>query len=241
MQRNHLRGSFFDQLPPTGPATKWICILIGVISLVGSVTERKTGIGNSLLIFRANEVLELELWRTFTYAFVEQHPLGLILSILVFWIFGRIYESQWGTRDFVRFCFFSAVGAAFLAIPLGMLINLVMPFNDLGVAQGPGPIIDAFLVSLAVTAPNSNVLLGFVIPVRVRTLLYFILGYELLSGLMNGVASFSIVLGGMVMGYLLTTGYWRPRKLLAELNLWKFRRRRSGIHIVPPKNDTTLH
>ena len=241
MQQNFQRGSFFSHLPPTGPATKWICILIGAVSLVSSVTERKMGIGSSTLIYRADDVLNLELWRVFTYAFVEQHPLGLVLSILIFWIFGRIFESKWDTTDFLNFFFFTTVGAALLAVPLSAGINLVMPFDDLGVASGPGPVIDAFMVALALTSPNSNILLGFVIPVRVRSLLYFILGYELLSGLMNGVASFSIILGGMLMGYLLTTGHWRPRRLLAHYNLWKFRRRRRGIHVVPPKNDTTLH
>jgi len=241
MNRNQSSRSFLDSLPPTGTATKWLCVVVAVVSLVGSLTDRKYGLGTSDLLFSIEHVLQGEWWRILTYCFVERSPFGLLISVLLLWLFGRYFEHKWGARDFLKFCLTCSVGAAVLAIPLSGLIDLLMPFHESGIAEGPDPIFDALLVSIAVTAPNSTILFGFVLPMKSRNVIYLILGFELVSGIMNGAAGISIVLGAMAMGYLLTTGNWRPRKLLAQFQLWRYRRRRKGIHIVPPKDDLTLH
>ena len=63
--------------------------------------------------------------------------------------------------------------------------------------------------SLAIVAPRSNILLGFVFPVQTRQVVYFVLGIELLFGLMTGMATISVTLGGIAMGHY-STGKWRP-------------------------------
>ena len=50
-----------------------------------------------------------------------------------------------------------------------------------------------------------NILLGFVFPVQTRQVVYFVLGIELLFA-QTGMATISVTLGGIAMGYLLTTG-----------------------------------
>jgi membrane associated rhomboid family serine protease len=114
----------------------------------------------------------------------------------------------------------------------------------MGFAQGPDVVIDAMLVALAITAPNANVLLGFVIPIRAKTIVYIAIAIELISALLTGASTLSISLGGMAMGYLLTTGNWRPerlRNLLAHL-LWqqKLKKRRKDFYVVPP-DEKTFH
>ena len=49
-----------------------------------------------------------------------------------------------------------------------------------------------------------------------------------------------VTLGGLAMGYLLVTGYWRPSRLRDLLKMWQLRKRRRGLYVVPPK-DKTLH
>ncbi len=223
------------------PVTATISIAIVVTSMVGRLLDTRFGFGISTLHFTTTSIFELELWRLVTYPFVESTFLGLVLGVLVFWIFGGWFESRYGHRDFLRFFAYSSIGAALFAVPLSYLVNLLMPFYDPGIAEGPGPAIDAMLVALALSSPNSNVLFGFVLPMKARTIIYFILGLQVVMGVMNGAAALSVVLGGMLMGYLLVTGTWRPSRLFGKLKLWRMKKRRRGLYVVPPSKDKTLH
>lgn len=227
--------------PPIGKGTKGLLIAILACSLVFTLTERKLGFGVEDLIFTVQGVLGMELWRLFTFPFVETDAFGLLLSLVVLYFFGRFFEAQWGTRYYLRFFALSCVGAAILAIPLSFLVNLIAPFQDLGMAAGPGAAIDAMLVAMALTLPDSNVAFGFVLPMRARTIVYVLLGVQVVFGIMNGATALSITLGGMIMGYILVTGIWRPNRLQHKVKAWTLRKRRRGLYVVPPGNDKTLH
>ena len=209
-----------------------------IVSLVSTYTQREFGVGWKDLAFTTAHVLDLEVWRLFTYPLVHSQPFGLAIGVFIFWLFGKMFEARWGTENFLKYIALSAVGAAVLAVPLSFLFNVIMPFQDIGYAEGTSPIIDAILVHLAVTAPNSNILFGFVLPMRSRTIIYVILGFELVVGIMTGAAGLSTTVGGIIMGYLLTTGNWRPDRIWAKWHAKKNPRR--GFYVVKPPDDT-LH
>lgn len=235
------RGSIL-QGPAIGPATKWLLIGILAATVIFTVTQRQLGFGIKELIFSVEGVLALELWRLVTFPFVETDFFSLLLSLVILYFFGRFFESEWGSRYYTRFFVISSIGAAVLAVPLSFLIDLVAPFQEIGMAAGPDAAINAMLVAMAVTLPDSNVLFGFVLPMRARTMIYVVLGLQLVAGLMNGAAAVSVSIGGMIMGYVLVTGIWRPDRLRTRIRLWQLRRRRGrgGLHVVPPR-DKTLH
>jgi membrane associated rhomboid family serine protease len=233
------------RLPTSGPAstapvTFALVVAALVVSLFTSVTERKTGVGSGALNFQVARVLAGEVWRLATYPFVESNPINLMISLLVLWFFGGWFERRWGGRDFIRFFALSAVGAAVLAIPLSYAVNFLGLFQDVGIAQGPGAVLDAMLVAMALTMPDSNIMFGFVLPMRARTVVLVLLGIQLVFGIMTGAAALSITLGGMAMGYLLITGRWRPQRLWDALRQLRPGRRR-GLYVVPPRRDRTLH
>lgn len=239
---NYRRGALFGDFPPTGMATKWLCGLLVGVSVFGAFFGRRYGVGAEMLVFSTDAVLRGELWRLLTYAFVKSQTLALMISALVLFMFGRWYENNWGTRDYLRFFLASTVGAAVLAIPLTYLLNAVMPFTDTGMAEGPDAAIDAMMVALALSAPNSNVLFGFVLPVPARSIIFILLGIDVIGGVMSGAANLSITLGGMIMGYLLVTGNWRPRTLFGKLRDQRAQRQRaSRLYVVPPKDKHNLH
>ena len=98
------------------------------------------------------------------------------------------------------------------------------------------------LVALALTNPQSNVMFGFVLPIKTKTVVYLILGLQLVFGIMTGAAELSTTVGGMLMGYILVTGLWRPHILFDRWRIWTLRKRRRGLHVVPPRQkDQTLH
>jgi membrane associated rhomboid family serine protease len=239
MSPNYARTSIFYGTPKAGPATRWLCGLLAGSSVLASLLERRSGFETERLIFRAAAVWQGEVWRLLTYAFIKDSALGLMLSGLVLYLFGRTCEGSWGARDFTRFFLLSTVGGAAFAMPLNYAINLALPFHDLGVAAGPDAAIDAMMVALALNAPDAKVMFGFFLPMPAKQIIYVLLGFDVLNALMTGMSSLSITLGGMLMGYFLVTGNWRPSHLLRTIReLRQRRQRRSGLYVVPPKRRT---
>ena len=225
---------FLASLPQAGLVTRCLCGILVAVSLLGVIAQRTLGFGVADLIYDVAQVLiGHQFWRVITYVFVKTTPFGLLLSTVVLWLFGRSYESAWGARDFLRFFFATTVGAALLIIPFHWLLAHLIPFlNDLGVAEGPDVVVDALLVAMVLNAPDSNILFGFVLPMKARTLLYILPGIDIISGIMQGATTLSTTLAGLCMGYFLVTGNWRLSRLR---NLMR-RRRRGGLYVVPPKN-----
>jgi len=232
----------FSTGPPSlAPITRFLCIAIVVISLLSVLTQRQLGFGAADLNFQVGSVLGGQLWRLATYPFIESQVWGLILSVIFLWFFGSWFENRWGERDFLKFFALTSVGGALLAIPLSFVLNMLLGIigvRDIGMAEGPGAALDGMLVALALTAPDSNIMFGFVLPIRARTAVLLFLGLQVVIAIMDGGAALSIHVGGMVMGYLLVTGHWRPRRLVELAST--VRRRRRGLRLVPPR-DRTLH
>ncbi len=237
--QNPLAGLFGGR--NAGPVTKGLIGLTLVASVVFTFSGRNADFGAQDLLFSVDAVLNLELWRLLTYPFIIPSVFGLLLSLVILFLFGSHFESVWGSQDFLRFFAISAVGAAMLAIPLNLLLNTILPFGDIGAAGGPSAVFDALLVAMALTAPDSKILLGFVLPVKSRNIIYLLLGWEVLSGLMTGGATLSMTLGGIVMGYVLVTGNWRPDRIMARAKLWKLRQKKRGLYVVRPPSEETLH
>jgi len=131
------------------PVTLGLGSTLALVSVVGTLAERQTGVGLNLLDFRVDLVLSFQLWRLVTYPFVESTLWGFLLSLAVLWLFGGWFELRYGARDYLRFVAFSGVGAGLLAIPLTFLLDLVLPFEVVGIAEGPTPIFNAMLVATA--------------------------------------------------------------------------------------------
>ncbi|MEL6546854.1 MAG: rhomboid family intramembrane serine protease, partial [Myxococcota bacterium] len=217
-----------------GPAAKWLPLSMVAATALFAVTGRSLGFGADNFHYDVSRLLAGELWRLATYPFVAFSGLSLLLGAGIFYLFAVSFERQWGTRDFLQFAAFSTIGAAVLAIPLRLGLNLFGLFNDPGVYAGPGPVIDAMLVALALTAPDANIMFGFVLPMRAKTAVYLVIAIEVLFALVDGTTRLSLTLGGLAMGYLLISGNWRPSRWGGFIK--KKPPKRRGLYVVPPKN-----
>jgi membrane associated rhomboid family serine protease len=231
---------FFNIDPRSvGPATKALCIVTLVVSVVGLITQQRIGFGSENITYSAQAILHLEIWRLVTYPFVYYSVQSLLFGLLGLYLFGSSFESTYGTRDFVRFFAFSSIGAGFIALPLHFVIELLGIFRDVDFGIGSMPAITAMLMALALTSPDSEILF-LIVQMRARTAIYVTLGISLLYGFMEGGTALSLELGGIAMGYLLVTGIWRPARWFDGIRR-KSGRSRSGLYIVPPRRDDTLH
>lgn len=136
-----------------------------------------------------------EVWRLFTYQFLHAGLAHIALNMFALWMFGSELASRWGSRFFLRYYFLCAVGGGvlFTLVRLGTVIASV----------GASGAIYGVLMAYAMWFPNRQVYLYFLFPVRVKTLIVFLVLLELLQAIEStgtGVAH-AAHLGGMGFGY----------------------------------------
>ncbi len=158
----------------------------------------------------------LFIWQPVTYMFLHGGTWHILINMFILWMFGSELERTWGTREFLKFYFVAGIGAG--------LVNVV--FSIFSPETWHIPIIGAsgaiygILVAYAMLFPNRLVYVYFLIPVKVKYLVIFLVVIEFLSTYRaDGVAHFAH-LGGALFGflYLRYNLRWRLRKWsLSEL------------------------
>lgn len=147
-------------------------------------------------------IKSLWLWQLITCAFL--HDVGSILHIifnmLTLFFFGHLVETYYDTRRFLKFYFFSIIFSS-----LGYCLIHYFVFSQMiSVAIGASGAIMAVLVMSACISPQTTVYLYFIFPIRLRTLIWILVGLDLYMALLNpngGVAATGH-LSGALFGYL---------------------------------------
>lgn len=123
--------------------------------------------------FDRASVMAGEVWRIFTYQFMQGGSLSLFFSLLILYIMGGALEEEWGTFDFIAFYLLSVLGSAGVAFALGF------------------PLIGSFFLSysllfaFAASYPERTFYLFFVLPVKVKWLAWIAAAFLLLGIVMR--------------------------------------------------------
>src|ERR1043166_9460164 len=105
-------------------------------------------------------------WQFITFQFLHGGLPHLVLNSIGLYFFGRPLESELGRREFIRLYLFSGV----LGGVVQALLGLVAPrFSGPMVGASAG--ICGLLAAFALLAPESEVYIGFILPVRAKYLL----------------------------------------------------------------------
>lgn len=136
-----------------------------------------------------------EIWRLFSYQFLHGGPLHLGLNMFALWMFGSELAPRWGASFFLRYYFVCAVGGGilFTLVRLGTWVPSV----------GASGAIYGILMAYAMWFPNRQVYLYFILPIRVRYLMVFLIVLETAQAIQStgtGIAH-AAHLGGMGFGY----------------------------------------
>ena len=168
---------------PLTPVVKQLLIINGVVYLVGLIVEAIISPGFIANYFGLSHVGMFEnfmVWQIFTYMFIHTQFLHLFFNLLALFMFGGELEQIWGKKLFLRYYLICGLGAGlFIA-----LLNFYL-FSSMGVS---GPTIGAsgaiygILIAYGLTWPNREVLLFFVIPVKIK---YLVAGFGVFSFIMT--------------------------------------------------------
>jgi len=180
------------------PAVKWL-IIANVILFIFQMIPRIGPVVTSLgALSPIAAFLHFQVWRLFTYMFLHstQSFFHILFNMLALYWFGQELEEMWGRKKFLIFYFICGAGAGLFS-----LLNLIT--NPYVLVIGASGAVLGVLTAYAHYFPNRQVLLFFIIPVRVRTL---VIGYAILSVFMvsfqsGGTISHLTHLGGIAVAW----------------------------------------
>jgi membrane associated rhomboid family serine protease len=168
-------------------------------------------------------VLHGRIWQVATYMFLHGSFLHLFWNMFVVFMFGSAVEQAWGKTALLRYYFVTGIGSglAWTAVQLGSPVPTV----------GASGAVYALLLAFAMIYPNSTILLFFVIPVKTKYFVAFLIGSAALFTTLNvqdGTAHL-IHLAGPAIGWLYVTRRLDFGAITERYRRWRMRRRLSVI------------
>ena len=177
------------------------------------------------------EVSQGMVWELVTFLLIHDltNPLHVLLNMFGLWMFGGLLEERWGQGGFCRFYLLCGLGSGLAVMLWAHFVQpQVWTIPTIG-ASGP---IFALVAAYGVVFRDRQVLFYFLLPLKAQHMVYLMIGMAVLWFLVRSDQSFSAHMGGLAAGYLLATGYWRPRTLGARLRLWRARRRQAKMKTI---------
>jgi len=149
------------------------------------------------------------IWQPLTSMFLHGNILHIVFNMIMLWSFGNQTEEVLGTKKFLQLYIISGLVSGLLWMGLGTVA-----------AVGASGALCGLLAAYVFIAPETKVLLFFVIPMKLKHAAYGLAGFSLVFGLLSlvnpaygfGIGHFAH-LGGLIGGYLLAR-YWTERNLI---------------------------
>ena len=141
-------------------------------------------------------IFELKIWQLFTYMFLHDGFLHILLNMLFLWMFGREIEIVWGKNQFYKYYFFTGIGAG--------LLNSILSFSSTIPVVGASGAVFGILIAFALIYPNRIVLLYGIFPMKVKFMVTGLATIALFSTIMIEHSRISHLthLSGMISGYI---------------------------------------
>jgi len=121
----------------------------------------------SFLGFSLGGLLHGEVWRILTFVFVprESNILFLAISLYFYYFVGSVLEREWGTAKFTLYYFSGAILTLLTAVVASLITG-----NTFYTVYGTGYINLSMFFAFAMLFPDMQVLLFFIIPVKIKWL-----------------------------------------------------------------------
>jgi rhomboid family protein len=240
--RSRTRATGIFYIPGFPKGVKWLLIsnvAIFIITYFAAVAGR-SGPLIFLKLIPVAVVKDFFIWQLVTYAFLHGGFGHIIWNMLALWMFGADLERVWGTRRFVKFYFFCAVGSGICVV----LLNYLLPWGNPNSATiGSSGAILGILMVYAILFPDREILWGFLIPIKVKYFVMIIGVVAFLSsfGVNSGVSNFAH-LGGLLFGYLFlktpNMQFDPVEPMRRQYRDWKLQRAKRKFQLYLRKQDS---
>lgn len=195
---------------PMTPGVKFLMIINGTVFLIQEIMHiiipNQNIIEYFLGISHNGFIRDHLIWQPFTYMFLHGGWMHIFFNLLGLWMFAGELEMVWGRKKFIHFYILSGIGAGFFIA----LMNYVAytNYSSSSVTIGASGALYAVLLAYAILWPNREVLLYFIIPIKIK---YLVIAFGLLEffGTLSSTAgaggNISHIghLGGIISGFIL--------------------------------------
>ncbi len=189
----------------------------------------------SLMMLDTQKVLQGEIWRIFTYSFLQTGSLiGLLFNCLFLVWFGRAIEGMVGWLEFLAYYLLAGIIGG-----VGFLLTAIAT-QEQAFLIGPGACVTAVLFLYALHYPRQTVLVMFVLPCPI----WFLVGFYTLADIVGFAAG--TVQPGKIVAHALAAGFavayfrysWRITRWLPGMPSGERKvRKRTSLHIY--RDDDT--
>jgi membrane associated rhomboid family serine protease len=165
------------------------------------------------------------IWQAVTYMFLHGGFQHILLNMLGLWMFGSQLESEWGARSFLKYYFFTGIGA-------GLTNAAIFPHSTVPTVGASGAIF-GLLLAYGVLYPERKIYFWFIIGIPARLFVIIFGLFELMAGFAgsSGIAHFAH-LGGLLFGLIYTWLWGLPGGKIGILRRRKMARRRTGFQVI---------
>jgi len=163
-------------------------------------------------------------WTLVTSPFLETSFIGLLLHVMVLWMFVPTLERFWGTPRFYRFFAITSLVGTLAGTALGYLIDANQPI------QGLSPFIYASIVAFGITYARQPVQFFGVLPLTGRQLMYGFLGFLVLFVVLQQFWQLGAAFAAaMIAAALMTSKRFSPGLAWRR---WKIARARAKLSVI---------
>jgi membrane associated rhomboid family serine protease len=146
-------------------------------------------------------------WQLVTYMFLhstEPPFFHILFNMLTLFMFGNELARLWGTVRFLTYYFVTGIGAGICS----WIVTLMVEKNETTIIVGASGAIYGLLLAYGMTYPNRTVYLNFLLPLKVKWLVFILGVVAFLSSIVGGDSNIANIahLGGMVIGYVYLNG-----------------------------------
>lgn len=204
------------------PVTRALLVLVGA----GYLLTLAAPAAAVWLVLAPGAVLAGQVWRLFTYAFVNASIGAILVDLLLMWQMGGEMEPRWGSRRFGAFL----AASTLLAGALGLLV---------GGGAGLAPTVLALIFAWMLEGPSQKILFFGVFPMTrlgFAALAFVLVVFSELEAT-RSLLRLLFVLGGLPVAWLFVRGPRGGPRIPRMRN--PFRRRR--FTVVGPGRDYRVH
>lgn len=169
-----------------------------------------------LILYPSLEYLMQRPWTIFTVMLMHGGVLHIFANMVTFYFFGRPVENIIGARDTLKLYLGAGLVSSLAIIGFQNLQAFLFPGFTMSPIVGASGAVVAFIGAVAMLYPDAEVLLYFVVPMKIKTAVYAFAGIEVFNIIMKLMGIYLPIIGSFASSAHLAgllVGIWYGRKI----------------------------
>lgn len=192
-------------------------LLVNLVCFIGEFPLSLIDISNYAGVSSNIDILLQRPWTIITYMFYHTSFVHIILNLLAFYGFGRLFLQFLSQRQLLGVYFLGGILGALFFILAYNLVPMFANSKNVAIAIGASGAIMAVMFATARIAPNHIVRLSFIGNIKMKYLALIVIGIDILCIPLGNAGGHIAHLGGAAFGYIFALCYKHNHDLTAFL------------------------